>query len=99
MAAADDVRLMLAISDDIFAAGASSSPCFLVTFDDEIVTDNFGGSKQIIRRSYALVCADDFPNLGEDDTVTVNGANYTVLDTRIIQDGHMLQVNLQVAKN
>jgi hypothetical protein len=98
MAAADDVRLMLATSSDTFAAGATSSPCFFSTFDDEVQTDNFGGAKQFVRRSHVLVCADDFPDLSEDDAVTVNGKNYTVLDTRLIQDGHMMQVNLQVSK-
>lgn len=98
MAAADDVRLMLATSSDTFAAGSASSPCFFVSFDDEVQTDNFGGAKQFVRRSYVLVFADDFSDLSEDDAVTVNGSSYTVLDTRLIQDGQMMQVNLQVSK-
>jgi hypothetical protein len=95
MAAADDVRYMLSSSSDVFAAGATSSPCFAHTFDDEVELDNFGGSKTIIARFFVLVCADDFPNVKDDDLVTVNGISYKVLDTRRIQDGHMLQINLQ----
>jgi hypothetical protein len=99
VAAVDDVREILATSADTFAAGATSLPCFFTTFDDEVQTDSFGGSKQLIRRAYALVCADDFAALKDDDqvTVTVEGVAtlYSVLNTRLIQDGHMMQVNLQ----
>jgi hypothetical protein len=98
MAAADDVRLMLATSSDTFAAGGISSPCFFSSFDDEVQTDNFGGAKQIVRRSFVLVCADDFPNLYEDDQALVNATSYTVLSTQLIQDGQMMQVNLQRVK-
>jgi hypothetical protein len=98
MAAADDIRAILATSSDLFTAGEVSSACILSNYDDEIETDGFGGSKQYIRRSDALVCADDFPNLGEDDAVTVNGAGYKVLSARLIQDGHVLMVGLQVQR-
>lgn len=96
MAAADDIRAMLATSADTFVAGAVSSPCFLSTPDEEVMMDAFGGSKQIVRRTYALVCTDDFPALSEDDQVTVNGDVHTVLATRRIHDGHMLEVNLKL---
>lgn len=95
MAAADGVRAMLASSGDVFAAGATSSPCFVNTFDEEISLDSFGASKTILARYFVLVCTDDFLNLKDDDQVTVNGITYKVLSTQRIQDGHMLQVNLQ----
>ncbi len=98
MAAADDFRIMLATSDDILATADKSSPCFLCTYDDEVITDNFGGSKQLVRRMEALVCADDFPNLKKDDRITVNGTLYSVLSTRLIQDGHVLMINLKIVK-
>jgi len=98
MAAADEVRAMLATSDDVFTAGAVSGPCFFWTYDDEVQTDAFGGSKQLVRRADAQVCADDFPALGQDDTVSVNGTSYTVFGTRLIQDGHSLMVNLKLVR-
>ena len=97
MAAVDDIRTMLATSSDVFSAGAVSSPCFFSTYDDTVTTDNFGGAQQTVRRSDALVATADFPNLKEDDPVTVNGTPYKVLDTRLIQDGQMILVNLQKA--
>jgi hypothetical protein len=102
MSAADDVRLILATSEDTFTAGAVTSPSFITSYDDEIETDTFGGSKQIIRRTYALVCTDDYPAVTEDNLVSATHdgvtTNYKVLDTRRIQDGHMMQVNLQIVR-
>jgi hypothetical protein len=98
VAAADDVRLILATSDDVFTAAGISTPCIYNSFDEEVQMDNFGAAKQIIRRAYALVCTDDFPNLKQDDQVTVNQVQYKALSTQRIQDGHMMQVNLQVVR-
>ena len=95
MSTANDVRSILSSFDDEFSNGAVSSPCILNRFDELVESDNFGGSKQTVRRTTVLVCADNYPDLGTDASVTVNGANYTVLDTQLIQDGHMLEVNLQ----
>ena len=97
MAAVVDIRLMLATSGDVFSAGAVSSPCFFTTYDDVVTTDNFGGAQQTVRRSDATVATADFPDLKEDDAVTVNGTAYKVLDTRLIQDGQMTLINLQKA--
>jgi hypothetical protein len=94
----DDIRAMLATSDDIFSDGASQSPCFLVNYDDEIQMDNFGGGKQFVRRTGAQICTADFPNLQEDDKVVVNDTAYKVLDTRLIHDGRMTLVQLQIAQ-
>ena len=94
----DDIRAMLATSDDIFSDGASQSPCFLVTYDDEVQTDAFGGSKQIVRRTAAQICTADFPRVQQDDKVAVNATAYTVLDTRLIHDGRMTLVQLQIAQ-
>lgn len=98
MSAADEVRAMLATSDDVFTAGAVSRPCFFWTYDDEVQMDAFGGSKQIVRRTHAQVCSDDFPALKQDNPVSVNGVAYTVLGTHLVQDGHSLIVNLKLVK-
>lgn len=97
MSTADEVRSILQSFDDIFMASDASSPCIFSTYDEEVQTDSFGGSKQTIRRTSAVVCTDDYPALAEEDAVTVNGVAYTVLDVRVIQDGHMMLVNLQKA--
>ena len=94
----DDIRAMLATSDDIFSDGTSQSPCFLVTYDDVVRTDNFGGSEQTVRRTAAQVCTTDFPNLQEEDKVAVNDKAYQVLDTRLIHDGRMTLVQLQIVQ-
>ncbi len=94
----DDIRAMLATSDDTFSDGASQSPCFLVNYDDEVQMDAFGGGKQFVRRTAVQICAADFPNLQEEDKVAVNDTSYTVLDTRLIHDGRMTFVQLQIAK-
>jgi hypothetical protein len=95
MTGADEMRLILANSADVFSAGAVSKPCIVETFDEEVPTDQFGGAKQLITRTFALVCWDDFQSLSEDDQVSVNGTAYTVLNVRRIHDGHALQVNLK----
>ena len=60
--------------------------------------DAFGGGKQLVRRSAVQVCTADFPNLQEEDQVAVNDTAYTVLNTRLIHDGRMTLVNLQIVQ-
>jgi hypothetical protein len=98
MAEDDDILAMLSTSDDTFSDGSTPSPCFLSSFDDLVSTDSSGGSQQTVRRTTAIVRASDYPNLTEDSEVTVNDTAYVVLNARLIQDGRMLSVDLQIDK-
>jgi hypothetical protein len=97
-----DIDLILGECGDVFAAGVLTQPC-LFTLQDEVVGTNDQFPGQVMAMSYALVRTSAFPDLKEQDVVSVKpyGAvsftNYRAAKILRIQDGRVSQVFLGAA--
>jgi hypothetical protein len=94
-----DIDLILGDCDDSFKAGDVEQPC-LITLQDEIfgASDQYPG--QVMAMAYALVRTTAFPELKEQDPVSVKRfdelafTDYRAARILRIQDGRITQVFL-----
>ena len=90
-----DIDLMLADGEDTATIGGVTVACQVWTADQIQAKDAQGGGHSLAM-SYILIRTSLFPDLAQDDPLTVNGTQYRAALVSPVQDGKILHVWLGV---
>ena len=92
----EDIDAMLADGPDTATIGEVTVACQLWTHDEIQAKDAQSGGHSL-GMSYILLRASLFPQLAQDDPLTVNGNSYRAALVSRVQDGKVLHIWLGVA--
>jgi hypothetical protein len=92
-----DIETMLADWQNEISDGETSALCL---FDDseELLLEQVGAGGQVARKITATIRSSDFPALGANDAVSVDGIAYTIWRRLQLGDGALSELWLRLAE-